>query len=71
MRGQNGLFTHDFPVYSLLADLISFVPFGILLYSYCTFAFVFYIALIQVFFLGVPDRLFAPWIRHDGFNFSD
>lgn len=58
-------FTHDFAFYSLIADLIFFIPFGILLYRYCertiqiTFAFVFYIALLQVFFLGGGRQMFA------------
>ena len=53
-----GIFTHEFWMFSLIADLLFFVPFSILLYRYCTtirqiiFAFIFYIALIQVFFLG-------------------
>lgn len=60
-----GLFTHDFAIYSLIADLIFFIPFGIILYRYCdriiqiTFAFVFYIALLQVFFLGGGRQMFA------------
>lgn len=59
------LFTHDFAIYSLIADLIFFIPFGIILYRYCertiqiTFAFVFYIALLQVFFLGGGRQMFA------------
>jgi len=60
-----GFFTHDFAIYSLLVDLLFFIPFGILLYRYCdsivqiTFAFVFYIALIQVFLLAGGRQLFA------------
>lgn len=60
-----GFFTHDFHVYSLLADLVFFVPFGVILYRYCTsmsqimFAFVFYIALVQVFFMGGARQIFA------------
>lgn len=60
-----GFFTHDFAIYSLIADLIFFVPFGILLYRYCdrisqiTFAFVFYVALMQLFFLGGGRQMFA------------
>lgn len=60
-----GFFTHDFAVYSLIADLIFFIPFGVLLYRYCdriiqiTFAFVFYISLLQVFFLGGGRQMFA------------
>ena len=51
-------FTHDFYIYSIIADLFFFVPFGIILYRYCTsvrqiiFAYVFYIAMIQILFLG-------------------
>lgn len=60
-----GLFTHEFSIFSLLADLLFFVPFGMLLYRYCSnilqvmFAFVFYIALVQVFFLGGARQMFA------------
>lgn len=60
-----GFFTHDFAIYSLLVDLIFFIPFGILLYRYCdsisqiTFAYVFYIALIQVFLLAGGRQIFA------------
>ena len=60
-----GLFTHSFQVYSLLADLLFFVPLGILLYRYSTsilqiiFAYVFYIALIQVFLFGGARQIFA------------
>lgn len=60
-----GLFTHDFAIFSLIADLLFFIPFGILLYRYCdriiqiTFAFIFYIALLQVFFLGGGRQMFA------------
>ena len=59
------LVTHDFHLYSLLADLIFFVPFGIILYRYTTsmkqliFAFVFYISLIQIYFLGGARQIFA------------
>ena len=60
-----GLFTQDFYVYSLLADLLFFVPFGILLYRYTTrikqivFAFVFYISLIQIYFFGGARQIIA------------
>ncbi len=60
-----GLFTHDFAIFSLIADLLFFIPFGLLLYRYCnriiqiTFAFVFYIALLQVFFLGGGRQMYA------------
>ncbi len=59
------LFTHEFWVYSMLADLLFFVPFGIILYRYTTstrqimFAFVFYVALIQVFFFGGARQMFS------------
>lgn len=51
-------FTHDFYIYSIIAHLLFFVPFGMILYRYCTstrqivFAYVFYISLIQILFLG-------------------
>ena len=60
-----GLFTHDYNVFSLIADLLFFVPFGILLYRYTTcmkqiiFAFVFYISLIQIYFFGGARQIFA------------
>lgn len=59
------LFTHEFWFYSLIADLIFFVPFGIILYRYCTrtsqimFAFIFYISLVQIFFLGGARQMFS------------
>ena len=59
------LFTHEFWIYSMVADLLFFVPFGIILYRYTTstkqimFAFVFYVALVQVFFLGGARQMFS------------
>lgn len=59
------LLTQDFYIYSLIADLIFFVPFGIILYRFSTsmkqiiFAFVFYIALIQVFLLSGARQIIA------------
>ncbi len=60
-----GFFTHDFQIYSLLVDLLFFIPFGLLLYRYTTsmkqiiFAFVFYISLVQVYLLGGARQMFA------------
>lgn len=60
-----GLFTHSFFIFSLVADLLFFVPFGVILYRYSTsirqiiFAYVFYIALVQVFLLGGARQIFA------------
>ena len=60
-----GYVTRDFHVFSLLADLLVFVPLGVLLYRYLTnirqliFAIVFYIALVQIFFLGGSRQMFA------------
>ena len=60
-----GWFTHDFCIYSLIADLIFFIPLGIILYRYCTsmrqliFAFVFYIALVQIFLLAGARQIIA------------
>lgn len=60
-----GLVTHDFHFYSFLVDLLFFIPFGLILYRYCTntrqiiFAFVFYIALVQVYLLGGARQIFA------------
>jgi len=59
------LFTHEFWLYSLIADLIFFVPFGIILYRFCTrtsqimFTFIFYISLVQIFFLGGARQMFS------------
>ena len=60
-----GFLTHSFLVFSLIADLLFFVPLGVILYRYSTsvrqiiFAYVFYIALIQVFLLGGARQIFA------------
>lgn len=60
-----GFFTHDFHIYSMLADLIFFIPFGMILYRFCScmkqviFAFVFYVALVQVYFFGGARQIFA------------
>jgi hypothetical protein len=59
------LATHNFFVYSLLADFIFFVPFGIILYRYTTsmkqiiFAFIFYISLIQIYLFAGARQIFA------------
>lgn len=59
------LFTHDFQLYSLLVELLFFIPFGLLLYRYTTamrqivFAYVFYIALIQIYILGGGRQMYA------------
>lgn len=60
-----GFLTHDFAIFSLLADLLFFVPFGIILYRYSTniyglmFAFVYYISLLQVYLIGGGRQMFA------------
>ena len=60
-----GNITHDFHIFSLLADLVVFVPLGVILYRYASsmrqliFAFVFYIALVQIFFFGGARQIFA------------
>ncbi len=60
-----GLFTNQFWVFSLIADLMFFIPFGIILYRYTTsvrqlvFAFVFYVSLIQVFLIGGGRQVFS------------
>ena len=60
-----GLFTHEFYVFSLLVDLLFFIPFGIILYRFSNnilqlvFAFVFYISLIQVYLIGGGRQMFA------------
>lgn len=59
------LFTHDFQFYSLLVELLFFIPFGLLLYRYSTamrqivFAYVFYIALVQIYILGGARQMYA------------
>ena len=58
-------FTTDFHKFSLIADLIFFIPFGIILYRHTSrtrqliFAFVFYIAMIQIFLLAGARQIFA------------
>ena len=60
-----GFFTHDFHIYSLIADLLFFIPFGLLFYRYTTsmkqliFAYIYYIALVQVYFFGGARQIFA------------
>lgn len=60
-----GYLTDDFNIFSLLVDLLFFIPFGIILYRYTDsilqimFAFLFYIALIQTFLLGGARQIFA------------
>ena len=60
-----GKLTHDFFVFSFLADLVFFIPFGIILYRFSTniaqlvFAFVFYVALLQISFLAGGRQSFA------------
>lgn len=60
-----GLFTSEFYVFSLIADLLFFIPFGMILFRYCTrmqqlvFVFVFYISLIQIFLLGGGRQMFS------------
>ena len=60
-----GYFTQDFHIFSVIADLIFFIPFGILLNRYCKsmsqliFGFVFYIALIQMYLFGGARQMFA------------
>ena len=60
-----GLITYNYNFFSLLADLLFFIPFGMILYRYSTsvrqimFAYVFYIALVQVFLYGGARQIFA------------
>ena len=60
-----GRLTQSFYVYSILIDLIFFIPLGIILYRYSTsihhlvFAYVFYISLIQVFLLSGARQIVA------------
>ena len=60
-----GLFTQSFYVCSFVTNLIFFIPLGIVLYRFSTsihqliFAFVFYVALIQVFLLAGARQIIA------------
>lgn len=60
-----GYFTQDFHIFSVIADLIFFIPFGILLNRYTKsmpqiiFAFVFYVALVQMYLFGGARQMFA------------
>ena len=60
-----GWFTNSFYVYSIMVDLLFFIPFGIILYRYSTcirqivFAYLFYLALVQVFLLSGGRQIFA------------
>lgn len=60
-----GLCTNSFYIYSLIANLIFFIPFGKILYRYTTnivqimFAFVFFIAMLMVFFYAGARQIFA------------
>lgn len=60
-----GIFVEDYNIFSLIIDAIFFVPFGLLLYKYTTrirqliFAFIFYIALIQIHMLSGARQMFA------------
>ena len=60
-----GLFTSNFHIYSLLSDLLFFIPFSIILYRYCTstkqiiFAYVFYVALVQTLLFGGARQIFS------------
>ena len=60
-----GLLTSNFWMFSFIADLLFFVPLGVILYRYSTsirqiiFAYVFYIALVQIFLLGGGRQNFA------------
>lgn len=60
-----GLFIDDFQIYSIIVDLLFFIPFGIMLYRFTTstkqiiFAFVFYIALVQIYLLAGARQIFA------------
>lgn len=57
--------TNDYTIYSILTELLFFIPFGLILYRFSTsmrqliFAFVFYVSLIQVFILGGARQMFS------------
>lgn len=59
------IFTGSFYIFSIIADLLFFIPFCIILYRYSTnirqliFAFVFYVALVQIFMFGGARQMFA------------
>lgn len=65
MKKIISFFTDSFYVYSIIANLLFFVPLGIVLYRYSTsvinivFAYIFYIALIQIFLLAGTRQVFA------------
>ena len=60
-----GILTSNYNVFSLIADALFFVPFGILLYRYnervqqIELAFIFYIALLQVYMISGGRQMFA------------
>ena len=57
--------THDFQIFTFLSQLIFYIPMGIVLYKYSThnrhiiFAFVFFVALLQVSAIGGGRQLLA------------
>lgn len=57
--------TNDYTIYSILTELLFFIPFGLILYRFSNsmrqliFAFVFYVSLIQVFIFGGARQMFA------------
>ena len=60
-----GLYTQEFAFFSLVADLLFFIPFGIIIYRFGTnkyqiiFAFIFYIALVQIFLFAGARQVYA------------
>ena len=59
------IFTHEFWLFSIFANLLFFVPFGIILYRYTSnvrqimFAFIFYVSLVQIFLLAGARQMFS------------
>lgn len=60
-----GLFTDNFHVYTFLALLLFFIPFGVYLYRHANnitniaFAFIFYVSLVSIYSMGGARQLFA------------
>ena len=60
-----GLFTHNYQIFSIIAGLLFFVPFGLVLDRYCIsmrqviFAYIYYIALIQIYLIGGGRQMYA------------
>lgn len=71
------LFTDSWFLFVFLANLIFFIPFGILIYRYCTkiieivFAFILYISLFHIISLSGGRQLYAIGLSIAGFLYLD